>query len=588
MNGSKLDVSKKLGKSNGQYKSIIKKFTHSEFGYSKMGRCVISIEPKSEAERLCVQVGWLEKSVQRAKRPPQHKRRRKRLSKTVKAWVHFLVPLKPIYYKALWRALASTHYKLDHPSRKIVGSVQLGTMLEVMDVIGNRAQVRCPISGWDHHDLGWLPEQAYAWVSIKSKDGRLILHPVEETRSLMINSNVPKSLFGARSIVSMQNRYLGRSSRQQFERARSLNLSGNSMTDPDLLETKMAEPFFSSWKSRNPNSGRRFSKDYARSAVSFTKMKEGQSRKFIKLNFNDVSKIPCRKKPAKLRNFIHIPLNFSEIPQTKKVDTKDLNSVPRNNSKISLTRSKTFSNQFTPGAENRIKNPSLEEAEANHCLPEQRSSDSEKQASPRKGQPGLRKKLSSGDEQLKTVQGKNQSSLIGRKSLILPVSKLQTEEVKMHSNSKSSSYTILTPTSVESKLRSKSVVQSEQEDDKSKLARKNRRLEGMREIAAYQKWLAQGLESPVVFPEDPCLKTPKDEGFRRTLRFHNMEKRYRSTHLDKEPGGVKKEPSELGKLRSGEGVFLRPSKGLDNRRTESRGFNVDNDSRDGLLYTADV
>lgn len=425
--------------------------------------------------------------------------------------------------------------------------------------------------GWHPHNLGWLPKQPYAWVSIRAKDGRHILERVQELRSSMINPNIPMSLFRAGTIVSKQNKYRGRLSRSQSGRARS-------MTDPDLLETKMAEPFFSSLKPRNPTLGRKCFKAYPQSVVSSTKTKEGQSRKFIELNFNDESKIPRRNKPANHQHFIHIPLNFTEIPQTEEVKTKELNSVTRNNSKISLTRSKTFSNQFTPGAKNNPKNPLIEKGKEIHCRHEHRVSSSVKQASGRKGQSDM--KLSIGDRQMKTVKSRNQSSMVGSVSLILPVSKMQTEEVKMCIDSKSSSNTMVTPTSDESKLKSKSGVQSEQEDDKFTLERKNRRLEGMREIATYHKWLSQGLESPVVSPQDPYAKKTDDECFRRTLRSHKME---RCIHLATERADVEKK-----QRRAGVEVFLRPLKGLDSSKTASRGFNVDSHSRDGILYRADV
>jgi len=438
--------------------------------------------------------------------------------------------------------------------------------------------VRCPTSGWHPHDLGWLPKQPYAWVSIRAKCGRRIVERVQEPRSSLINSNIPKSLFRAGSIVSKQSRYRGRLSRSQFGR-------GRTMTDPDLLETKMAEPFFSSLKPRNPSLGRMCSKAYPRSVVSSTKTKEGHSRNFIEHNFNDESKIPRRNKPTKLQHYIHIPMNFTEISKTEEVKTKELSSVPRNNSKISLTRSKTFSNQFTPRAENKSKSPSLEKGKQNHCRPDHRESNSVKEVSPRK-EKSDQHKLCIGDRRMKSVKCRNQSSLVGRVSLILPASKLQTEEAKMCIDSKSSSNTMLTPTSGESKLKSKSGVQSEQEDDKFKLERKNRRLEGMREIATYQKWLSQGLESPVGSPEDPYAKTSEGECFRRPLRSHNIEKRCIS--LVTEPAGVKKNRSEAGKRRAGKVVFSRPSRGLDNSRTASRGFSVDSDSPDGILCKADV
>ena len=51
--------------SHDQYNLIIKEFSKTDSGYSKMGRCVTSIRPRSEAEMLGVRVGWLEKFMKR-------------------------------------------------------------------------------------------------------------------------------------------------------------------------------------------------------------------------------------------------------------------------------------------------------------------------------------------------------------------------------------------------------------------------------------------------------------------------------------------------------------------------------------------
>jgi len=69
---------------------------------------------------------------------------------------------------------------MDHPKRRIVGSVELGTVLWVMDIVKNRALVACPKLGWNRDVSGWLPDEPFAWLSIRAKDGTDILKDISE------------------------------------------------------------------------------------------------------------------------------------------------------------------------------------------------------------------------------------------------------------------------------------------------------------------------------------------------------------------------------------------------------------------------
>merc|ERR1719193_432212 len=112
-----------------------------------------------------------------------HKKRRRNKSKSKSQTylVHFLAPRKRIFYKVVWKALASTHCRVEHPQRKIVGSVELGIVLWVMDIVKNRALVACPKSGWNPDVSGWLPNQPFAWLSLRAKDGTAILKNISES-----------------------------------------------------------------------------------------------------------------------------------------------------------------------------------------------------------------------------------------------------------------------------------------------------------------------------------------------------------------------------------------------------------------------
>merc|ERR1719193_1049211 len=112
-----------------------------------------------------------------------HKKRRRNKSKSKSQTylVHFLAPRRRIFYKVVWKALASTHCKMEHPQRKIVGSVELGIVLWVMDIVKNRALVACPKSGWNRDVSGWLPDAPFAWLSIRAKDGTDILKNISES-----------------------------------------------------------------------------------------------------------------------------------------------------------------------------------------------------------------------------------------------------------------------------------------------------------------------------------------------------------------------------------------------------------------------
>jgi len=99
-----------------------------------------------------------------------------------KSRVQFLIPQKLFFCTVVWKAVASTHYLVDHPQRMTVGAVELGTVLRVMDTVENRALVKCPSSGWSRHYTGWLPKQQFAWLTVRAKDGTDILKPVLKQR----------------------------------------------------------------------------------------------------------------------------------------------------------------------------------------------------------------------------------------------------------------------------------------------------------------------------------------------------------------------------------------------------------------------
>jgi len=161
------------------------------FGYGTRGRVVVSVKPGGRAEKFGVRVGWLENRINGHKNMPEVNRRKLRerpskraTNKTVK--VEFLVP-KRAEYRVLWQALASDHQDIRHPSRRIVGSVKVGSVVEALDFSsdGARVFVKRPQGGWAMHSRGWLPSEGYAWMSTRARDGLELLKKIEAPKKLI-------------------------------------------------------------------------------------------------------------------------------------------------------------------------------------------------------------------------------------------------------------------------------------------------------------------------------------------------------------------------------------------------------------------
>jgi len=452
-----------MAKSTNQYHSLTLEFRTPDYGYFKMGRCVTYVRPNSEAERLGVKVGWLEKSGSQAKRVDgkggmlaesakrgtlsNHKKRRrwKSKSKSSKTLVHFLLPKRPMFCKVICRALASTHYGINNPQRKIVGTVGLGTVLLVMDIVKNRALVACPKSGWRPDESRYLPEQQFAWLSVQAKDGTQMLENLSESRLYT-------------SIRSSS------STRSSTRRATTCPPLGFSCINGRLPMIAQTEP---------PKS--------ARKRVIHTDFQKMQNTSFsymapstMRLDRSPSSKhstvSSLRSKP-KHSPHVFIDMEFEEtknnsvpqiIPLNFKVETAlsdDLEShvmtpsVSGTNSKVSLTRSKSLIDSYIPEVQTDHE-PINESGKSSYLEKPASVSDSDAKLKSKRDMSSLPRP--SNEEIQSECGNENKESLEIDLAVMIPDSKMQSEELDSRGERMSLTESKLTPISFESKYTSKS------------------------------------------------------------------------------------------------------------------------------------
>jgi len=452
-----------MAKLTNQYQSITLEFRTPDYGYFKMGRCVTYVRPKSEAERLGVKVGWLEKSESQAKRLDEKggtleesakratlsnykKRRRwKSKSKSCKTLVHFLLPKRPSFCKVICRALASTHHGINHPQRKIVGTVALGTVLLVMDIEKNRALVACPKSGWNPDKSRWLPKQQFAWLSIQAKDGTQILENLCESRlytSIRSSSSTRSSTKRATTCPPMGFSCMnGRLSViPQTEPPRSAR---KRVIHPDFQKKQNTSFSYLSPSrmrlDRSPTS--------KHSTVSSYKSKPKHSpRDFIDLEFEETKN---NSVPQTL-----IPLNFKvETALSDDLESFMTSSVSGTNSKVSLTRSKTLIDSYIPEVQTDHQ-PVNELGNSNYLEKPASVSDSDAKLKSKRDMLGLPRP--SNEEIQSECGNEKKESLENNLSVMIPDSKMQSEEIDSRGERISLTESKLTPISFESKYTSKS------------------------------------------------------------------------------------------------------------------------------------
>lgn len=453
-----------MARSTNQYESITLEFLKPDYGYFKMGRCVTSVRPGSEAERLGVKVGWLEKSNSQAERfdgkagmlkesskrgtLSNHKKRRRWKSKikSCKTRVHFLLPKRLIFCKVIYRALASTHRKIDHPQRKIVGTVSIGTVLLVMDIAKSRALVACPKSGWNPDKSRWLPKQQFAWLSIQAKDGTKILENLCESllyTSIRSSSSTLSSTRRATTCPSLG-----------FPSIHG-RLPTIPQTEPPRSGKKRAiKPDFprkqnTTFSHLSPSPMRMDRSSTPKHSTVSSRMGKSQysPRGFIDMEFEET------KKNTVPQNII--PLNFTvETALSDDLESYAMtSSVSGTNSKVSLTRSKTLIESWRP------------EVETDHQRVDElgKSNYLEKPASVSDNEAKLKSNrvLSSlpgpSNEEIQSECGNgNKESLENNLSVMIPNSKMRSEEIESRGERISLTESKLTPISFESKYTSKS------------------------------------------------------------------------------------------------------------------------------------
>jgi len=93
-----------------------------------------------------------------------------------------ILPNKEIkVFRILWGALASTHFDLDDPDRKVIGGIPSGLVVEALEIRDNRVKIKRPEYGWSKEKArNFLPEEKFGWISIMAQDGVKLLEPIED------------------------------------------------------------------------------------------------------------------------------------------------------------------------------------------------------------------------------------------------------------------------------------------------------------------------------------------------------------------------------------------------------------------------
>jgi len=495
-----------MSNSNDRYKSIIKNFLKADFGYSKMERCVTQVRLKSEAHQLGVRVGWLEKSVKRGT-ISNHKKRRKKKSQSILTRVHFLVPRRQAFYKVIWKGLASTHREIDHPERKVVGSVELGITVWVLHIIKNRALVACPHSGWNRDVQGWIPKQQFAWVSIRAKDGTYIL----ESFSGMSTSGRSTISPSIRTAMSCPLPIVSRNSTRMNVPVVHSSRSHISLPKPaiqlDFREKSTKEnvscviPRYSFLSNRRKRNYYTTPEDYS-SVSSFTIKSQNTERTFIDLDFEEV------KNNSKTDNITH--KHFKQgAACSEEVKFQDV-TLPLSGTelKVSLSRSKTFSEKYTPEVDRKYQQTvEWDDSKCFEIRPSASFSSDVKLSSSRDSESRLFK-LNDGNISPDSSIEKKQSILEKNLSVLIPDSVLKVKELEFLTDRKSLRESTLTPISIESKHTNKSSELSEQRCSTAEVEKENERQQKIEEIERYARWLAQGFESPVSSGREADDKAP--------------------------------------------------------------------------------
>jgi len=482
-----------MSTSNDRYKSIPIEFLKADFGYSKMGRCVTYIVPKSEAERLEVKVGWLEENVER-RAISNHTKwgRNKSESKTLTYIVHFLAPRRQFFYKVVWKALASTHCKMDHVQRKIVGSVELGIVLWVMDIVNNRALVACPKSGWNRDVSGWLPNQPFAWLSIRANDGTDILKNISESelytsvrlsslsRSSSKTTTYPRSYCWRKAGMKLPVIY----STEHFQSAHSHYPGRKSATHNKLRQNEQSTKLSHLTPSHVGRIGS--CRPITRDTFTTSSLKHSQ-KVFIDLKFKETKENSLPKNC--------IPLNFNiETALSHQVESQvTTSSKSRKNSKDSLTRSKTLSDSYVPEAQTKgqeareMEDPNSYEkrVSVSYCDGKLNSKNIISRSS----------KLCDEDILLKNATKRKHRISKDNLTALIPGSKKEIEGIESGVGRRSSTESKLTHGSLESKHTSRNKELSDQRCGISQ--KESTRKQKIKEIETFAKWLAQGFETPM-------------------------------------------------------------------------------------------
>jgi len=486
-----------MSNSNDQYKSIPIEFWKADFGYSKMGRCVTFILPKSEAARLGVRVGWLELKVERRTMSNPKKRwRNKSKSRSQTYLVHFLVPRRRIFCKVVWKALASTHCKMDHPQRKIVGSVELGIVLWVVDIVKNRALVACPKTGWNPDVSGWLPDAPFAWLSMRAKDGTDILKNISESelytsiRSSTLSRPSGKKKMYARSHSSISTR-MQRPAIHNAARSRS-HYSGRKLAIPlDFRENKLTTKL--SHLTPSPIQVDRVMPCDSTSGEHLTTSSREHSQKvFIDLEFKETKENPTPEN--------YIPLDFRlETALADDVDSQIKTSLGSGtNSKISLTRSKTLQDSYIAEVQVRTKGQDAQKPGDSHS-PEKRASVSysDTKLSSKMDSMSMSRWTKLSEEEILSRSTTDSKHAMGKDYLSVPIpgTKLEADEIESRVERRSLTESTLIASSFESKYTSRSSKLSHRRCVFSE--KESTRKQKIKEIETYAKWLAQGYETPL-------------------------------------------------------------------------------------------
>jgi len=489
---------RKHADSKDQFKSVVKEFSSSEFGYSKMDRCVTLVKRRSEADRLGVKVGWLEEKL--TKVILSNNRANRSSGKSSSTVVHFLVPRMQVFYKVLWKALAATHCKIDHPERKVVGSVDFGIVLRIMDVCSNRALVKCPHSGWTRHASGWLPNQEYAWISIRAKDGTSILEEVSNVRpkdrSLSQCSSMRTTKSKASSTVTKNLRRGSLSSTtsrpsRSSTRKQAIHLDFR-CDDPrwEHSQGTASLPILFDRQQRN-----RPIKPSRGSRASFPNISQKNAhRTFIDLDFVETTAF----RPKNI-----IPLNFKWAPgNNEKFTSKHVNNETLDKDDMRfLSLSNTLSESFTPMLESKYQQPDSKESSTYSCT----SYSSESTLSSKMS---FESKRNSKTISVRNLIGKKTCDSVEDMSMLMPISKRWLDEAKLRAEYESNRDSILTQSSGESKHTIKSSEVSEPRHDTFKEKKNIITREKRREIEIYANLLGKGFESKMPSVERPENNTP--------------------------------------------------------------------------------